>query len=309
MKIYLAKPRGFCAGVDRAIQIVERSLQKFGIPLYVRHEIVHNKAVVETLKAKGAVFVDDLDEVPPESVVVFSAHGVSEEVYAQAREMNLRVIDAVCPLVKKVHTSAKRHAAADRVVILIGHAGHPEVEGTMGQIDEEMLLVSKPEDVERLVVPEGKEIAYITQTTFSINETKETIEALRHRFPNIVGPQRGDTCYATTNRQQAVEELSKQIDLLLIVGSSNSSNSMRLKELGRGLGVASYLIDSAQQIDFSWFENVENVGISSGASAPEHLVQEVLQFLRDHFEIESEKELATLSENIHFTLPPELEEV
>ena len=303
MKIVLAKPRGFCAGVDRAIQIVERALQKFGSPLYVRHEIVHNKAVVNDLRAKGVRFVEELDDVPEGAVVVFSAHGVGESVYAEAEAKRLVVIDAACPLVKKVHNSAKRHDAENRTIILIGHAGHPEVVGTMGQIKGKMLLVTSPEDVARLEVPAGAKLAYITQTTFSIKETKGTIDALRERFPDIVGPQRGDMCYATTNRQQAVEQLCERIDLLLVVGSATSSNSMRLKELGRTLGVKSHLIDNCGEIDLSWFDGVERVGISSGASAPEHLVQEVIAYLQSRFPVEAVEELSILDENIHFSLP------
>ena len=303
MKIVLAKPRGFCAGVDRAIQIVERALQKFGSPLYVRHEIVHNKAVVNDLRAKGVRFVEELDDVPEGAVVVFSAHGVGESVYAEAKAKRLVVIDAACPLVKKVHNSAKRHDAENRTIILIGHAGHPEVVGTMGQIKGKMLLVTSPEDVARLEVPAGARLAYITQTTFSIKETKGTIDALRERFPDIVGPQRGDMCYATTNRQQAVEQLCERIDLLLVVGSATSSNSMRLKELGRTLGVKSHLIDNCGEIDLSWFDGVERVGISSGASAPEHLVQEVIAYLQSRFPVEAVEELSILDENIHFSLP------
>ena len=303
MKIVLAKPRGFCAGVDRAIQIVERALQKFGSPLYVRHEIVHNKAVVNDLRAKGVRFVEELDDVPEGAVVVFSAHGVGESVYAEAEAKRLVVIDAACPLVKKVHNSAKRHDAENRTIILIGHAGHPEVVGTMGQIKGKMLLVTSPEDVARLEVPAGAKLAYITQTTFSIKETKGTIDALRERFPDIVGPQRGDMCYATTNRQQAVEQLCERIDLLLVVGSATSSNSMRLKELGRTLGVKSHLIDNCGEIDLSWFDGVERVGISSGASAPEHLVQEVIAYLQSRFPVDAVEELAILDENIHFSLP------
>jgi len=303
MKIVLAKPRGFCAGVDRAIQIVERALQKFGSPLYVRHEIVHNKAVVNDLRAKGVRFVEELDDVPEGAVVVFSAHGVGESVYAEAEAKHLVVIDAACPLVKKVHNSAKRHDAENRTIILIGHAGHPEVVGTMGQIKGKMLLVTSPEDVARLEVPAGAKLAYITQTTFSIKETKGTIDALRERFPDIVGPQRGDMCYATTNRQQAVEQLCERIDLLLVVGSATSSNSMRLKELGRTLGVKSHLIDNCGEIDLSWFDGVERVGISSGASAPEHLVQEVIAYLQSRFPVDAVEELSILDENIHFSLP------
>ncbi len=303
MKIVLAKPRGFCAGVDRAIQIVERALQKFGSPLYVRHEIVHNKAVVNDLRAKGVRFVEELDDVPEGAVVVFSAHGVGESVYAEAEAKRLVVIDAACPLVKKVHNSAKRHDAENRTIILIGHAGHPEVVGTMGQIKGKMLLVTSPEDVARLEVPAGARLAYITQTTFSIKETKGTIDALRERFPDIVGPQRGDMCYATTNRQQAVEQLCERIDLLLVVGSATSSNSMRLKELGRTLGVKSHLIDNCGEIDLSWFDGVERVGISSGASAPEHLVQEVIAYLQSRFPVDAVEELSILDENIHFSLP------
>ena len=308
MKILLAKPRGFCAGVDRAIQIVEQALAKFGSPLYVRHEIVHNKAVVDELRQKGAVFVDELAEVPAGSAVVFSAHGVGEAVYEHARQMNLRVVDAACPLVKKVHRSAKRHDEKGRIVVLIGHAGHPEVEGTMGQIHGTMRVVASPDDVAKLDLPADCDLAYITQTTLSMNETRSTIEALRDKYPQIQGPRSGDMCYATTNRQKAVEELCLHVDLLLVVGSSNSSNSTRLKELGTSLGVRSYLIDGPDDIDFSWFQGVSQVGISSGASAPEHLVQSVIQLLQERCSVESVSDLVIMDEDVHFELPEILRE-
>jgi 4-hydroxy-3-methylbut-2-enyl diphosphate reductase len=307
MNILLAKPRGFCAGVDRAIQIVERSLEIYGRPVYVRHEIVHNKAVVNRLREIGAVFVDEIDEVPEGAHVIFSAHGVAEKVYDAARFKSLHIIDAACPLVKKVHFSAKRHDANGLKVILIGHAGHPEVEGTMGQIEGEMALVSTPEDVATLPYTPEDDLAYITQTTLSIDETKDVIVALKARYPEIRGPEQGDLCYATTNRQTAVRELAAQVDLLLVVGSSNSSNSNRLRELGLALGVPSYLIDSPAMIDRSWLEGVKNVGISSGASAPEDIVQQVVTWLKSNFPVENVEECMVMQENVKFSLPKELQ--
>ena len=303
MNILLAQPRGFCAGVDRAIQIVEKAIEKFGAPIYVRHEIVHNKAVVEDLRQKGAVFVKEIAEVPQGASVVFSAHGVAEKIYEEAAAKELRIIDAACPLVKKVHKSAKRHDSKGRTIVLIGHLGHPEVEGTMGQIDGNMILVSSPEEVPTLVVPETDELAYITQTTLSTDETKDIIAALRVRFPHIQGPESGDMCYATTNRQMAVRELAEGVDLLLVVGSSNSSNSRRLAELGEQLGVESYLIDSKDHIDPKWLEGKKQVGISSGASAPEHLVQGVVNWLKENTDVESVNASVTMEETVKFNLP------
>lgn len=308
MNILLAEPRGFCAGVDRAIQIVEKALEKFGAPIYVRHEIVHNKAVVESLKEQGAIFVKEIEEVPHGASVVFSAHGVAEKVYEDAEKKNLRIIDAACPLVKKVHNSAKRHDTKGRTIVLIGHAGHPEVEGTMGQIDGEMILVSSPEEVATLHIENTDSLAYITQTTLSTDETKDIIDALKVKYPQIQGPTKGDMCYATTNRQTAVRELSEKVDLLLVVGSSNSSNSRRLAELGEQLGVESYLIDSKDHIQPEWLEGKQRVGISSGASAPEHLVQGVVEWLKENSSIESVESSVTMEENVKFNLPEVLQD-
>jgi 4-hydroxy-3-methylbut-2-enyl diphosphate reductase len=309
MEIVLANPRGFCAGVDRAIQIVEKALEKFGTPLYVRHEIVHNKAVVDRLKSMGAIFVEKLEEVPTGSNVVFSAHGVAEEVYVEAKAKNLNIIDAACPLVKKVHFSAKRHDKRGLKVILIGHAGHPEVEGTMGQIEGEMTLVSTAEEVESLTFTNDDRLAYITQTTLSIEETRDVIEALKVKYPDIMGPQKGDLCYATTNRQAAVRELATEVDLFLVVGSSNSSNSSRLRELASSMGVEAHLIDNKDHIEKSWFDGVKKVGISSGASAPEHLVQEVVEWVKANTESATISNSVTMEESVKFNLPQELQDV
>lgn len=308
MEILLANPRGFCAGVDRAIQIVEKALEKFGAPVYVRHEIVHNKAVVDRLKEMGAVFVKEISEVPEGAEVIFSAHGVGEKVYEDAANKNLTIIDAACPLVKKVHVSAKKHDSKGSKIILIGHKGHPEVEGHLGQIDKEMYLVSKPEDVNNLEFTQEDELAYITQTTLSIDEAKGAIDALKAKFPHIKGPKKGDLCYATTNRQAAVKELASSVDLLLVVGSSNSSNSNRLKELGETMGVESYLIDSPDDIDSKWLDGKSKVGISSGASAPEHIVQSVVEELKSLTTITQVGNSITMEENVSFSLPKELQD-
>ncbi|MCH7551764.1 MAG: 4-hydroxy-3-methylbut-2-enyl diphosphate reductase, partial [Proteobacteria bacterium] len=252
--VWLASPRGFCAGVERAIEIVERAIDLYGPPVYVRHEIVHNKRVVETLRAKGAVFVEEVDDVPDGAVTIFSAHGVSETVENQAKDRNLPVIDATCPLVSKVHKEGQNHAKMDRQVILIGHEGHPEVEGTQGRIPGGVLLVIKPEDVAKLDVRDPDKLAYVTQTTLSVDETRDVIEALKKRFPTIIGPDVKDICYATQNRQQAVRNLAEHVDLLLVVGATNSSNSNRLREIGTELGVPSYLIDDAENLDPAWLK-------------------------------------------------------
>ena len=308
-KLVLATPRGFCAGVDRAIHVVEKALEKFGTPIYVRHEIVHNKFVVDTLKEKGVVFVDEVDEVPEGSVVIFSAHGVAEHIYADAEKRGLKVLDASCPLVLKVHYSAKRHYAAGRHIILIGHAGHAEVEGTLGQLPEGAIsLIQNEEDVAKVVVPEGKELAYITQTTLSVAETRKIIDALKARFPSIIGPSAGDLCYATGNRQAAVLDLCKQVDMLLVVGAKNSSNSSRLMELGLEQGIKSHLIAGVSDLDPTWFEGVESVGISSGASAPEILVQEVVEWIKSHFGPVNIENFIKLLESTKFNLPKELQD-
>ncbi len=307
MEIILANPRGFCAGVDRAIHIVERALEKYGAPVYVRHEIVHNKAVVDRLKSMGAVFVKEVDQVPEGAVIIFSAHGVGREVYANAEKRNQHILDAACPLVKKVHVSAKRHSGEGRKVVLIGHKGHPEVEGHLGQIDGEMFLVSTPKGVDALPLSVEDEIAYITQTTLSIEEAQGIIDALKERFPNISGPQKGDLCYATTNRQAAVKELANEVDMLLVVGSANSSNSNRLRELGESMGIRSYLIDGPEDIQFEWLVGVNRLGISSGASAPEHLVRAVIDAIREQIAVTDVRNSITMEENISFSIPAELQ--
>ena len=304
-KVILATPRGFCAGVDRAIHVVERAIEKFGTPIYVRHEIVHNKFVVDTLKSKGVVFVDELDG----SVVIFSAHGVAEEIYADAEKRGLQVLDASCPLVLKVHFSAKRHYAAGRHIILIGHAGHAEVIGTLGQLPPGAItLIKNEKDARTVQVPEGKELAYITQTTLSVAETRKIIEALKERFPEIIGPDAGDLCYATGNRQAAVLDLCSKVDMLLVVGAKNSSNSSRLMELGLEQGIQSHLIASVDDLQAEWFENIESVGISSGASAPEVLVQGVVDWIKAKFAPVEIENFVKLVESTKFNLPKALQD-
>lgn len=305
LKVLLASPRGFCAGVERAIEIVERALDRFGPPVYVRHEIVHNKHVVDSLRAKGAIFVDEVDKIPEGAHAIFSAHGVSAEVVGAASGRGLEVIDATCPLVSKVHKEGQNHVGKGRQVILIGHAGHPEVEGTQGQIPGGVLLVTDPEDVQTLEVDDPSQLAYVTQTTLSVDDTRDVIVALRKRFPKITGPDVKDICYATQNRQDAVRELAPQIDLLLVVGAQNSSNSNRLRDLGDAMGKPSYLIASAEDMDPAWLAGVETVGITAGASAPEELVQGVIERLSEYSDVEVEK-LSGVVENITFKLPREL---
>jgi 4-hydroxy-3-methylbut-2-enyl diphosphate reductase len=308
-KLVLATPRGFCAGVDRAIHVVEKAVEKFGTPIYVRHEIVHNKFVVETLKSKGVVFVDELDQVPEGSVVIFSAHGVAERIYEEAKARNLQVLDASCPLVLKVHFSAKRHYNAGRHIILIGHAGHAEVEGTLGQLPEGAItLIRNEKDAETVEVPADKELAYITQTTLSVAETRKIIEALKRRFPDIIGPDAGDLCYATGNRQAAVLDLCSEVDMLLVVGAKNSSNSSRLMELGLEQGLPSHLIADVNDLDPTWFEGIDTVGLSSGASAPEVLVQGVVDWLKEKFGPIEVENLVKLVENTKFNLPKALQD-
>jgi 4-hydroxy-3-methylbut-2-enyl diphosphate reductase len=305
MRVILAKPRGFCAGVVRAIDIVELALRKYGPPVYVRHEIVHNKRVVEDLKAKGAVFVEELDEVPDGAHTVFSAHGVSQKVADDAGARTLPVIDATCPLVAKVHKEGQRYSKDDFDVILIGHEGHPEVVGTMGRIPGKVHLVSTVEDVAKLVVEDESKLAYVTQTTLSVDDTRDVIVALKERFPSVVGPDVKDICYATQNRQTAVRELARKVDVLLVVGAQNSSNSNRLREIGEELNIPSYLIDDASVLDPAWIDGAERVGITAGASAPEALVQELISRLSELDTIEVE-ELDGNNENVQFKLPPEL---
>jgi len=306
MQAVLAEPRGFCAGVDRAIEIVERALQVYGAPVYVRHEIVHNKFVVEGLRAKGAVFVSEVDDAPDGSLLIFSAHGVSKLVRKRAEERGLRVIDATCPLVTKVHLELLRHYQRGDQVILIGHAGHPEVEGTMGQAPEgAVLLVSMPEDVAALSVTDVNRVAFVTQTTLSVDDTADVIEALRERFPNIQGPKREDICYATSNRQAAVKELADACDMVLVIGSKNSSNSNRLREVAERRGATAWLIDGPEDIDDAWLEGRSKIGITAGASAPEVLVQQVIDFLQQRG-CNDVKVSKVIEENVTFSLPEEL---
>ncbi len=306
MEIVLANPRGFCAGVDRAIHIVERALEKYGAPVYVRHEIVHNKSVVQQLKDRGAVFVQEVSEVPEGAVIIFSAHGVGKNVYSDAENRKQIILDAGCPLVKRVHVSVEKHEANGEAIVLIGHPGHPEVEGHLGQSEGNIHLVSNPEAVVDLPLSPDQDIAYITQTTLSISEAKVIIDALKERYPNIKGPQKGDLCYATTNRQEAIRELANKVDLLLIVGSANSSNSNRLRELGETMGIPSYLIDGPSDIDFSWFDGITSVGVSSGASAPEHLVRGVVDSIKSFTEVTAVTNSVTMEESVRFSIPEEL---
>jgi 4-hydroxy-3-methylbut-2-en-1-yl diphosphate reductase len=308
LRVVLAQPRGFCAGVERAIEIVERALKKYGPPIYVRHEIVHNRHVVEDLRTRGAVFVDELDEIPPGSMTVFSAHGVARQVEQQAAERGLPVIDATCPLVAKVHAEGRRYAAGGREIVLVGHAGHAEVEGTIGQIPGRVHLVQTVEDVDRLEVGNPAQLAYVTQTTLSVDDTRQIIAALKARFPDIRGPDVRDICYATQNRQTAVRELAKLVDMILVVGSRNSSNSNRLREIGQQLGKPSYLIDDAGALRPEWFEGVGSVGVTAGASAPEMLVREVLEGLRRFGEVDIST-MDGVAEDVRFRFPPELNDV
>jgi 4-hydroxy-3-methylbut-2-enyl diphosphate reductase len=305
MQVLLAQPRGFCAGVDRAIEIVERALELYGAPVYVLHEIVHNRYVVDDLSRRGVKFVDTLDEVPEGSVTIFSAHGVAEEVVQRGVARKLRVIDATCPLVTKVHLQAQAYRKDGREVVLIGHPGHPEVEGTRGRIDGPVHVLSTVKEVEELVVGNPQQLAYVTQTTLSVDDTREVIDALVRRFPAIKGPELKDICYATQNRQNAVKEMSDEIELLLVVGSQNSSNSSRLRELGERKGVPSHLIDGAAQIDSSWFRPGIKIGVTAGASAPESLVQQVLARLRE-LGVGSVTEMDGERETVTFRLPDEL---
>ncbi len=305
MKIYLASPRGFCAGVDRAIEIVELSLKAYGAPIYVRHEIVHSRHVVNSLRDKGAVFVEELTEVPDGSIVIFSAHGVAKEVWAEANRRGLKTIDATCPLVIKVHNEVNRDYTQGYELILIGHAGHPEVIGTLGQVPDKFHLVSSVSDVEKLHVENTHHLSYVTQTTLSVDECRDIVEALHRRFPKIKGPHQEDICYATQNRQNAVKALSKLVDVILVIGSPNSSNSNRLRELGEHCGIQSYLIDASSDIDPAWIKNAKAVGISAGASAPEVLVTEVVDYLKGHGANEVE-ELMVIEEDVEFSLPKEL---
>ncbi|MCY1359140.1 4-hydroxy-3-methylbut-2-enyl diphosphate reductase [compost metagenome] len=309
MQIKLANPRGFCAGVDRAIEIVNRALDVFGPPIYVRHEVVHNKFVVENLRNRGAIFVEELDQVPDDTIVIFSAHGVSQAVRTEAENRGLKVFDATCPLVTKVHMEVVRYSRDGDECILIGHEGHPEVEGTMGQYNTanggDIYLVEDEEDVAALEVRNPEKLHYVTQTTLSMDDTSKVIDALRAKFPHIKGPRKNDICYATQNRQDAVKELADQCDLVLVVGSPNSSNSNRLRELAERMGTPGYLIDGAEDMRREWFDGVRSIGITAGASAPEILVRGVIEQLRE-WGAEPEVELDGREENITFSMPKEL---
>ena len=308
MKIILANPRGFCAGVDRAISIVELALEIHGAPIYVRHEVVHNRFVVNGLRERGAIFVEELSEVPDGAIVIFSAHGVSQAVRQEAKDRNLKVFDATCPLVTKVHMQVARASRKGTKAILIGHKGHPEVEGTMGQYSNEdggIFLIEKVEDIARLPMQENDDLTFMTQTTLSLDDTAETIAALKEKYPAIQGPHKNDICYATTNRQEAVRELAKLSDLVLVVGSKNSSNSNRLAELASRMGVKSQLLDDPSDIQADWFNDVKTIGITAGASAPEELVQSIISCLKE-FGANTIEELQGLEENMFFEVPKEL---
>lgn len=301
-EILLAQPRGFCAGVDRAIEIVERALAQFGAPIYVRHEIVHNAYVVEDLRNKGAIFIEDLTDVPAGNTVIFSAHGVSKAVEAEAEARGLKVFDATCPLVTKVHMEVAKMRREDREIVMIGHAGHPEVEGTMGQVDAGMHLVETVADVDKLEVRNPELLAYVSQTTLSVDDTADIIAALKRRFPAIAEPKKGDICYATTNRQEAVKFMAPQVDLVIVVGSPNSSNSNRLREVARKKGTEAYMVDNASQIDPGWLKDKKRVGVTAGASAPEVLVKQVIDRLKE-FGAQSVRPLEGVEENVTFPMP------
>ena len=301
-KLLLAAPRGYCAGVDRAVQTVERALDLYGAPVYVRKEIVHNKHVVEELRARGAVFVESENEVPEGATVVFSAHGVAPSVHSNARERSLQTIDATCPLVTKVHVEAKKFAADGYTIVLVGYAGHEEVEGTMGEAPDEIVLIENVADVDSLEVADPSKVAYISQTTLSVDETRAIIDRLRERFPAITGPRTDDICYATTNRQAAVKQLARECDLVLVIGSRNSSNSNRLVEVAREHGAASHLIDNEGQVREEWLDGMRVVGITSGASAPEELVQRLVEFFRARGTTDV-RELEVVQEDVRFMLP------
>ena len=302
MQVMLANPRGFCAGVDRAIAIVERALQQFGAPIYVRHEVVHNKFVVEDLKQKGAIFIEDLDEVPAGSTLIFSAHGVSQAVRQEAEQRGLKVFDATCPLVTKVHVEVKKLRESGHEIIMIGHKGHPEVEGTMGQANGGMYLVETLEDVARLEVKTNDKLAYVTQTTLSVDDAAAVVNALKQKFPAIVGPKKDDICYATQNRQDAVKKLSSAAEVVIVVGSPNSSNSNRLREVAENLGRKAYMVDNADQLQPQWFTGAQYVGVTAGASAPELLVEQVIGRIRA-FGANTVEELQGVEENVVFSLP------
>ena len=302
MQVLLANPRGFCAGVDRAIEIVERAIALHGAPIYVRHEVVHNKFVVNDLRKKGVVFIEDLDEVPTGATLIFSAHGVSQAVRRDAEARGLRVFDATCPLVTKVHVEVAKMRGQNREIVMIGHRGHPEVQGTMGQTDRGMYLVEDPDDVAKLAVTDENNLAFVTQTTLSMDDAERTIAALRARFPSIVGPKKDDICYATQNRQDAVKALAKQCDIVIVVGSPNSSNSNRLREVAQNQGVDAYMVDNAGELDAAWLQGKTRVGITAGASAPEVLVQAVIDKLKT-LGADSVRDLEGIEERVTFPLP------
>ncbi len=308
MEVVLAQPRGFCAGVDRAIEIVERALAVHGAPIYVRHEIVHNKYVVEDLRTRGAVFVDELDQVPTGGIVVFSAHGVSKAVQRDAQQRGLRVFDATCPLVTKVHVEVAKMRAAGREIVMIGHLGHPEVEGTMGQAEGGMHLVESIEDIERLQVRNPDSLAYVTQTTLSLDDAAAIVAALKRRFPTIVEPKKADICYATQNRQDAVKFMAPQVDVVIVVGSENSSNSNRLREVAQRFGVPAYLVDRADQLDPNWLQGRRRVGVTAGASAPEVLISELIERLKELGAV-NVRPLEGVQEKVVFPLPKGLNQV
>ena len=306
MKILLASPRGFCAGVNMAIESLDLTLREFGAPIYVYHEIVHNKYVVESFREKGAIFVEDLEEVPPKSTLMFSAHGVSPEIRQLARDRKLPAIDATCPLVTKVHLEAVKYAREGYTIFLIGHEGHDEVIGTMGEAPDAMVLVESPEDVDRLDIPADSKVAYLTQTTLSVDDANRIIARLREKYPNMVNPPKDDICYATQNRQEAVRKIAIGVDLCLVLGSQNSSNSQRLRELAEETGVAnSHLIDGPANIDPAWFDNVETILITAGASAPENVVEACIEWIRERYQATVET-VVTRQENVHFPLPKPL---
>lgn len=305
MQVILAEPRGFCAGVERAIEIVERAIEVYGPPVYVRHEIVHNKRVVAELREKGAIFVEEVSEIPKGAVTIFSAHGVSEDVETQARKRGLPVIDATCPLVAKVHNEAQAYETEGKEVILIGHEGHPEVEGTSGRLKKGPQIVATPMEVQSLKVNDPDKVAYVTQTTLSVDDTRDVIESLKDRFPNISGPDVKDICYATQNRQAAVRALAENVQLILVVGARNSSNSNRLREIGEEMGVPSYLIEDATDLNNGWFEGVEKVGVTAGASSPEQLVRELFSKLQEFSNVELAFQNG-IEECVRFKLPSEL---
>jgi len=305
MHVILARPRGFCAGVQRAIEIVERALERFGAPIYVRHEVVHNQFVVDHLKRQGAIFIEQLSDVPPDSTLIFSAHGVSRAVREEAQARGFQLFDATCPLVTKVHLEVVRQHRKHKEIVMIGHRGHPEVEGTMGQAQDGMYLVEKPEDVARLTVRRPDRLAFVTQTTLSIDDARQVINALKRRFPQITGPKKDDVCYATQNRQDAVKALARQCNVVIVVGSPTSSNSRRLREVARNQGVTAYQVDRAEDIDPYWVEGEHTIGVTAGASAPEILVEQVIQQLRQ-FGATSVEEMTGVEEHVVFPLPKTL---